>query len=331
MQTITEFRTTHLSESTVLSIGNFDGIHRGHRVLLQELQRVAEQMSGPSKLQTGIITFEPHPLTVLRPSMTHKLLTTPEERLFLSAELGIDIGIIQPFTTKFSQLSPRQFMTLLKDHLGMMALVVGPDFSVGRDRSGNLPVLRALGEELGYSVFIIEPVEWKGKSVRSSTIRLLLSKGDVAEAADLLGRCYHVSGIVEVGDRRGRQIGIPTANLHVPPEKLWPAYGVYATRTWLQDRTTALVYNSVTNIGTRPTVDGTQQRFETHLLDFPTAGDSDDLYGQTISVEFISRLRDENRFNNLDDLVMQIQIDIDQARQILPNPHHAAQPLLIGM
>ena len=331
MLTITDICAAQFSGTTILTIGNFDGIHRGHRVLLQKLRRVAEQAEGPVKPQTGIVTFCPHPLAVLRPNVSHKLLTTPEERLHLSAALGIDLGVIQHFTLEFAQKSPREFMTLLKNHLGLKGLVVGPDFAVGRNRVGDLPVLQALGEELGYSVSIIEPVEWEGKSVRSSSIRLLLNEGNVTEAADLLGRCYHVKGTVEVGDQRGRKIGIPTANLRIHSEKLRPADGVYATRAWLQDRAIPDVHHSVTNIGVRPTVDGIQHRFETHLLDFPAMGRNDDLYGQTVTIEFVARLRDEKRFTSLDELVAQIQIDIDRARQILSRPEQVIRPSLVDL
>jgi riboflavin kinase/FMN adenylyltransferase len=328
---ISTLSDSQITRPTVLTIGNFDGIHRGHQVLLDELQRVAAQLDAAS----GMLIFDPHPLTVLRPTQPHLLLTIPHERLHLAAALGIDIGIIQPFTHELMALEPATFMEMLVMRLKLRALVVGPDFALGRNRSGNLEVLAALGKKLGYSLHVIEPVALENHSVRSSAIRTLLSDGDVATAAALLGRAYHATGLVIHGDQRGRQIGIPTANLQIPENKLWPADGVYATRTYLHDvgnnydagnnkvDSSPLfnsVFNSVTNLGMRPTVGGTEHRFETHLLDFPHPGGDDNLYGQTVTVEFVARLRGEKRFNGLTELVTQIHADIAQARELLPVP-----------
>jgi riboflavin kinase/FMN adenylyltransferase len=329
MQIVTDLRTIQLHRPTVLTIGNFDGIHRGHQVLLHGLRQMAAEVASVS----GILTFDPHPLAVLRPDIDHKLLTTPFERLQLAAALGIDLGIIQPFTQETAALEPAAFVGWLKTHLNLVALVVGPDFALGRNRAGNLDVLAGLGEELGYRLEVIDPVDWQEKPVRSSTIRRLLLEGKVEEASDFLGRLYHVGGVVVRGDARGRQIGVPTANLQPPPDKLWPADGVYATRTWIHPgihRAARLaVYNSATNIGVRPTVDGLHHRLETHLLDFPPAGDDDDLYGQTLTVEFIRRLRGEMRFNGLAELVAQIHADIAAVRALLDPPNPAERPFFL--
>lgn len=342
MQFYSDLRTVQIDRPTALTIGNFDGIHRGHQALLRELRRVAAELSrqnGAALVASGLLTFDPHPLAVLRPEIAHKLLTTPAERLHLAAALGLELGIIQPFTPAIAALEPAAFMTLLKRHLNLAALVVGPDFALGRNRSGNLDVLIALGHELDYQVFVIEPVDWQDRAVRSSHIRGLLVEGHVEEAADLLGRLYHVTGQVVLGDQRGRQIGIPTANLQPPPDKLWPADGVYATRTWVHpagpDHAPARVHASVTNLGTRPTVDGLHHRFETHLLDFPAVGEDGDLYGQTLTVEFLQRLRGERKFKGLAELVAQIQTDIATARDLLePDtlavPGDAPQPFFLA-
>lgn len=316
MQMIRDLHSVHLAGPTVFTVGNFDGIHRGHQALLRELRHVADRDFGAHAL-TGILTFDPHPIVVLRPGTSVKLLTTPEERAVLAGRYGVDVAVIQPFTSEIAGLEPRAFMALMVEHLGLAALVAGPDFALGRQRSGNLEVLSALGDEIGYRVVVLEPVDWQGKTVRSNTIRQLVEEGRVAEAADLLGRAYHVSGVVVEGDRRGRQIGIPTANLQPPADKLWPADGVYATRTTIQDDPDARVYPSVTNLGTRPTVGGVDHRFETHLLDFPLPGASDDLYGRTLTIEFVARLRGEQRFAGLLELVAQIHADIAAARVIL--------------
>jgi len=322
----TNIDSIHSAGPTVLTIGNFDGLHRGHQALLAHQVQLAKTMAQPGSPhpQTGLITFEPHPLSVLRPDQPLQLLTTPQERLKLAIDLGIDFGVLQTFTPKVAQLEAREFMRLLCQNLGMTALVVGPDFALGRNRSGDRNTLQRLGEELGYHLHVVEPVGWQGRPVRSSIVRQTLQQGNVAEAAELLGRFYHLEGKVELGDQRGRQIGIPTANLGVQPSKLLPANGVYATYARLVDDAEssmgAPIYTSVTNLGVRPTVDGIHHRIETHLLDFPPAGEAGDLYGRRLRVEFVARLRDEQRFANLAALVAQIQTDIQQARHIFANP-----------
>ncbi|MDQ3248843.1 MAG: hypothetical protein M3Q45_06490, partial [Chloroflexota bacterium] len=237
MPIYTNIDQTYLSGPTFLTIGNFDGLHRGHQALLQQLLGLAEAdaLHHGQRPATGLITFDPHPLAVLRPDQPLHLLTTPQERVELALRLGLDFGVLQSFTPATARLDARDFMQLLKRHLGMVTLVVGPDFALGRNRSGDLNTLRALGAELGYGLHMVEPVGWHGKPVRSSIVRQALHTGNVAEAADLLGRYYTATGSVEMGDQRGRQLGVPTANLRVPPTKLLPANGVYATRTRLLD------------------------------------------------------------------------------------------------
>jgi riboflavin kinase/FMN adenylyltransferase len=326
MQIYNNLSAAFSTRPTVLTIGNFDGIHRGHQALLADLLHIARAHQAVG----GMITFDPHPLVVLRPQQPLFLLTTPAERLHIAAQHGLELGIIQPFTPSFAAQEPADFMAALQQRLNLAVLVVGPDFALGRNRSGNLDVLTELGHTLGYRIHVIDPYEGRVHPVRSSTIRSLLSQGDVAAAADLLGRPYHATGLVVQGDQRGRQIGIPTANVRLPADKLWPADGVYATRTTLHGWPAPQVYNSVTNLGIRPTVGGTEHRFETHLLDFPQAGGSDNLYGHEVTVEFVARLRGEQRFHGLDALVAQIHADIAQARALLPHPHLAAQPFFLA-
>lgn len=325
MQIISDLSNLQLTRPTALTIGNFDGVHRGHQTLLSKLEEFAEQHG----MNSALLTFDPHPLTVLRPDQPLQLLTTPRERLHLAAPLGIDLGIIHPFTRAVASQEPAEFMGHLVRDLKVGALVVGPDFALGRNRSGNLEVLTELGKSLGYTVEIIDPVDWENQPVRSSAIRALLAQGDVATVTNLLGRPYHVTGVVVHGDRRGRQIGIPTANLRIAEDKLWPADGVYATRTYVHDRPGVNIFNSATNLGVRPTVGGTEHRFETHLLDFPEPGASDDLYGQTLTVEFVARLRGEQKFNGFGELVAQIHADIAQARALLPAPEPASEPFFV--
>lgn len=332
VQLFTDVRQAQLPGPTFLTIGNFDGVHLGHQTLFRTMQDLAAKRSEEHPY-IGMLTFDPHPLSVLRPELAPPLLTTPQERIKLIEEMGLNLGILQPFTPEIANLRAVEFMTLLKEHLGLSVLVVGPDFALGRGRSGDIPRLREIGRELGYEVVSIAPVDWGEHSVRSSHIRQLLREGDVAGTAQMLGRRYSVSGTVVTGDQRGRLLGTPTANLSVAAERLLPLDGVYVTLTHVPsapasptpvsptDATGAdgATFASVTNLGVRPTVDGHQHRFETHLLDFPPPGASGDLYGKTLTVEFVERLRGEQRFNGLDELQAQIQRDIDGARKHLAN------------
>jgi len=329
MLTLVDINRTTLTTPSCLTIGNFDGVHRGHQALLQQLISIAASGDGgrfAEPLQSGFVTFDPHPMAVLRPAQPHRLLTTPAERLQLVAKAGIDFGVIQTFTKETAALEAEEFVGLLKAHLHLAALVVGPDFALGKGRRGDLAFLRALGEKLDYRVHVIERIEWQGLSVRSSHIRQALQEGDVTKAETMLGRPYQVTGLVVQGDQRGRHIGIPTANVQTPANRLLPADGVYATRARLEIGDHVYTFDSVTNLGVRPTVDGLHHRLEVHLFDFPPtdapAGFAEevqngDIYGRTLTVEFIARLRGEVRFSGLDALVQQIHQDIAEAQVIL--------------
>ena len=310
-----DLRSLRFPGPTFLTIGNFDGVHLGHRALLRTLQTEAAGHSSAAK--TALLTFDPHPMAVLRPDLPLRLLTTPQERLRLIEPCGFDLGIIQPFDMEFASLTPEQFMAVLVERLGLVRLVVGPDFALGRGRSGNVDLLRALGTRLGYDVSVIEPFACGGEEIHSRQIRQSLLAGAASDAAQMLGRPYQIAGVVEEGARRGREIGVPTANIRPIPQRLIPANGVYATWAYLPGSCLTNPRVSVTNIGVRPTVDGRQRRIETHLLDFPLAGESGLLYGQRLTISFVSRLRDEQRFNNLEALVAQIQLDISVARRTL--------------
>ena len=339
MQIFRDIHKPALIGPTYLTIGNLDGMHRGHQQLFHTIAALAQQSSKPN---IGLLTFAPHPLVLLRPEHPLQLLTTPQERIKTAGNHGANFGIICPFTPEIAAMRAVEFMAALTQNYGLTHLVVGPDFALGHGRSGNIDRLHEIGQELGYTLTVLEPVAWQNKPVRSSIIRKILQTGDVAEAAQLLGRPYCISGTVIEGDKRGRTIGVPTANLQVDENRLWPLDGVYATRATIHTTSTKKnsikksnleknkqpttaknqTFDSVTNLGIRPTVNGTEQRFETHLLDFPPINDhgvheDDDLYGKTLSVEFIERLRGEQRFDGLDALTNQIQRDIQQARTIL--------------
>ncbi len=321
MELYRDIREARLPGPTFLTIGNFDGVHRGHQALLRRLLE-AKAQSGLAEARTAVMTFDPHPLQVLRPEAPVRLLTTPEERMEMMAELGMDVGIIQPFTRELAELSPEAFVQMLVDHLGLAGLVVGPDFALGRGRRGTVEVLRELGQRHGFQVHVVHPITWQGQEVRSFTLRQLIQSGEVAQAMALLTRPYRLKGTVVRGDGRGRQIGVPTANLRVDPLRLLPGDGVYATWTWVGGPPgEGHSFPSVTNIGVRPTVDGRGGRqVEVHLLDFPPPGQDGDLYGQELTVEFIARLRDEQRFPSLDALVAQIRRDVERARDVLREP-----------
>lgn len=319
MRTFDSINRAQLVGPTVLTIGNFDGLHRGHQALLLHMQRIAQHLTTTAEqpVNTAVLTFDPHPVHVLRPDVPHFLLTTPMERLELAAAHGITHGVIHPFTLETAQVSPNAFMEMLVEHLGLAVLVVGPDFALGRNRSGDLPTLHALGRDLGFRIEVIEPVAQGEEIVRSSRIRSLLREGSVEEVATALGRPYRVSGVVEHGDQRGRQVGIPTANMRISPEKMLPADGVYVTRTWISSFERTKPLYSATNVGVRPTVDGLHRRVEAHILDFPPPGQVDDLYGRLLAVDFLARLRGELRFSSVSELVNQIHVDIAQARALI--------------
>ncbi len=291
--------------NTWLTIGSFDGIHIGHQKLIQDLNAYAHHAGARS----AVLTFHPHPAVVLRGRTGAFYLTTPAEKVELLDGLGMDIVITHPFTYELSQSTAREYITYLKDHLGFTELWVGYDFALGKGREGNVPVLKLLGEEFGYQVHVVDPIMSDGRIVSSSQIRTLLAEGKVREANNLLGRFYRVAGEVVHGDGRGKLIGVPTANLETGSEKLIPGAGVYACRVQLQDK----IWPAAVNVGTRPTFENTDNRshVEAHILDY-----SEDLYTQNIAVDFVERLRGEERFDSVEELIRQIHIDIEQTREI---------------
>jgi riboflavin kinase / FMN adenylyltransferase len=287
-----------------LTIGVFDGVHRGHQEIIRQLTAGAHSHGAPAVL----LTFSPHPAAVLG-GVEPKCLTTPAERAELLASLGVDIVVTHPFDKTIAALSAEEFMARLKCHLGLQKLLIGYDFALGRNRAGNLSRLTEIGRDLGYDVLPVTAIQRGGQTLSSSLIRQQIADGAVAGAADKLGRFYGVSGPVIPGDGRGHTIGIPTANVDVPAQKALPANGVYAC--W------ALVggekHKSVVNIGLRPTFTTGEvlPRVEAHLMDY-----SADLYGQTVKLEFIERLRGEQKFPSIDALVTQIKADIAKAETL---------------
>ena len=286
----------------VLALGNFDGLHRGHRKILDRLQRVA----GERRASSVVMTFDPHPPRVVRPDKAPPLLMTKAQKLEALAQAGVDGAAIVRFTHELSQWEPETFVrTVLVEWLRVSEVWVGANFLFGRDRSGNFSLLRTLGARYGFKAEKIDPVRYKDFVVSSTRVRRLISEARVDEAAALLGHPYVIDGVVIRGAQRGRIMGFPTANL-CSENELLPPHGVYATNAILD----GIVMPSVTNIGTRPTVDSSRQTsVETHIFDLDR-----DLYGATLRLAFVQRLRDERAFDSLDLLKSQIAADCARAR-----------------
>ena len=295
------------SRGCELSIGNFDGVHRGHQALLRRLVAAARDQGRLA----GVVTFDPHPVCVLRPEASLAYLTTLEERLALLETLDLDFVVVYPFTGATARMSAAAFMEALVSRLGVRRLWVGPDFALGRNREGDVETLRRLGRQMGFTVEVINPVRVGDREVRSGGIRQALAEGDVVLARRMLGRPYWITGEVVQGAGRGRSIGMPTANLAVSGERMVPAYGVYAVWCWLGDRRLP----AATNVGVRPTFDDGAPTVEAHILDFDGS-----LYGQQLRLEFILRLRPERRFPSVDALVTQIRRDVANTRRALMPP-----------
>ena len=289
-----------------LAIGVFDGVHRGHQKMLHLLGAGAHAESVPAV----VLTFEPHPAVVLGKQADFKWLSPPDERNSLLIDQGVDHIILQHFDREFALISAQDFMQNISRQLGLRRLLVGHDFALGRDRQGDVPFLSRLGMQLGYTLQPVDPVSDLDGVISSTRIRQYIQSGGVDKACQDLNRYYSVSGPVVHGDGRGHTINIPTANLEMDPDKLIPANGVYACWAWLEGKR----MSAVTNIGTRPTFTSGEQapHVETHILDLRK-----NIYEQELRLEFVKRLRDEQRFPSVETLVAQIHTDIEQTRIIL--------------
>lgn len=304
-QHITQLSAVQLTQPSVVTIGIFDGVHRGHQHLIRQ---VVESAHHEGHL-AAVVTFFPHPDALLRGITGRYYLTTPDQRADLLAALGVDVIVTQPFDESTRHMRAAAFVDLLIAHLRMKSLWLTPDFALGYQREGDFAFLSAQGREKGFSVHSVDLLmDAQHRAIRSSAIRQALAEGDVATAADLLARPYRVAGEVVHGDHRGRSIGFPTANLAVWTEQLLPANGVYACYAYLG----AERFAALTNIGSRPTFNGTEMRVEAHLLDFDR-----DIYGQTLTLDFVARLRGEQRFSGVEALIAQISADVAQGRQLL--------------
>ncbi len=288
-----------------LTIGVFDGVHLGHQSIIQQLTEGAHASGAPAV----VLTFHPHPAVVLG-GRDLKCLTTPQERVEILSALGVDAVIIQPFSREFASMTAEEFMAQVKKSLGLRTLLVGYDTALGRNRAGTTRRLEEIGRELHYDVQPVDVLRLGDEIISSTAIRQAIADGSVALAAAKLGRYYSLSGPVVPGDGRGRTIGIPTANVDFVEGKALPAYGVYACWAYVDGEK----YPSVINIGLRPTFTTGEvaPRVEAHLM-----GYSANLYGKTMRLEFVERLRGEQKFSSIDALIAQIHADIARGREIL--------------
>ncbi|MGQ0812030.1 MAG: bifunctional riboflavin kinase/FAD synthetase [Nitrospiraceae bacterium] len=297
----------------VVTIGNFDGQHRGHRALLQMVVETAHQMNGTAM----VLTFDPHPVRVLAPHVELRFLTSGDQKLHCFEEAGIQEVLFLEFNTAFASLPADQFVTqVLKEGIGVKDLYVGEHFKFGKGRAGTIADLQRMGNRLDFRVHPVRPFRVDGVVVSSTHIRQLVQAGEMQKAGRFLGRPYSLTGTVVCGDRRGRTIGWPTANLRLPPDRVIPSDGVYATRTVVNGQS----FESVAYIGTRPTFGQTERLLEVYFLDQQI-----ELYGETIIVQFVERLRGDQTFASAEELSARIDLDVSQARASLRG---AAQAVL---
>lgn len=291
--------------NTVLTIGNYDGVHLGHQKILSMVGKKAEEIGGTSM----VMTFDPHPVKVIAPEKNVKLLTTPEEKARLIAKMGIDVLLFITFTKEFSQIAPDEFISeILVKKLNIKEVIVGANYSFGKSKKGNIDLLRKRGKEFGFHATAVQDVTLHGNIVSSSSIRSLLLKGAVQDVITYLGRAYSILGTVIKGKGRGKSIlNIPTANITSPVE-IAPKEGVYAVRVGYKGS----IYDGVANIGKNPTFGNTDVSYEVHLFGF-----SGDLIGESLRIYFIDRIRNERTFPDVATLEKQIREDMDIAGKIL--------------
>lgn len=299
-----ELEQTRNDRDSVLAIGVFDGVHRGHQSLMDKVIAEAKKKGAAS----GALTFCNHPDSVLNPNFQPQYITSVVERIRLIKELGVDFVTPVTFDKEVAGLRARKFAELLCDKLRMRGLVVGPDFAMGYKREGNVGVLSELGAELGFDVSVVDLLSEGGDAVHSTSIRRALTEGSVRGVAKMLGRNFAIIGTVMSGDKRGRTLGFPTANIEVGPSMAIPGNGIYATMAIVDGKS----YMAATSIGTRPTFDGKGRTIEAFLLGF-----DNNLYNRQLRLEFVQRLRDELKFDSVDDLLKQMELDVEQTRTLL--------------
>ena len=300
-----ELRRAAPARPSAVTIGVFDGVHRGHQYLFAQLLRRARALG----LAAGAVTLYPDPVKVLHPNQPFYYLTSLEERIELLYGTGIDFVAPLTFTSELAELGPADFVAMLYQELGMRMLLMGPDNAFGRNREGSPRRMRELGEALGFSVEVLpEPLIASERPVHSTAIREALAEGELRVVEELLGRRYSIRGPVIRGEQRGRDLGYPTANIGVTPDRALPAFGVYATWAYLGESR----YASATNIGRRPHFNGEAATVEAYIMDF-----DGDIYGRTLKLEVVERISAELKFETLDQLKAKIAQDVARAREVL--------------
>jgi len=304
MQVEEELAELSLEKDTLLTIGVFDGVHLGHKYLISQLTEHARQQN----LLSGVVTFRQHPREVLSPHTKLLFLTNLAKRVNLLKNEGVDVVIALSFTQELARLSADQFVGLLKKYLRVRGLLIGPDFVLGRSREGSVDTLRALGQDMNFGVIVIPPVIVNGEVVSSTAIRNALTDGDMKRVVSLIGRLFSLQGRVTSGTGRGSKLGFPTANLDIDLKQALPAEGVYATSAYIGDK----AYQSMTNIGRRPTFSDDGRTVEVYILNY-----HGDLYGRELIIDVVERLRGEKQFDSVEELKQQIAEDIKQGIAIL--------------
>lgn len=303
----------HLDRPSIITVGVFDGVHRGHQFLIKQLVEEAHATNRAAV----VLTFFPHPDVLIRGVEGRYYLTTPEERAHCLIELGVDIVVTHPFTEKTRHMRATDFVDQLLEHLQMSTLWATSDFAMGYKREGNIEFLTEQGQIKGFEVKTVDLVmaDHNGDKISSRAIRQALVEGNLEKANHYLGRHYRLSGEVVHGEKRGRTIGFPTANVAMWNEQILPEKGVYACWAHLDDET----FMAVTNIGNRPTFNGQLVTIEAHLLDFDR-----DIYGQTLTLDFVAHLRSEIKFSGIDALITQINKDVEAGRTLLASSNSHA-------
>jgi riboflavin kinase/FMN adenylyltransferase len=292
-------------KETLVTIGVFDGVHLGHKYLISKVVKMAAR----ENLLSCVITFRQHPLELLSPKTKLLYLCSVEDRIQLLKNEAVDIVVALTFNRELAKLSARDFVSLLKEHLKMAGLVIGPDFTLGKNREGNADTLRNLGQEIGFSVTVIAPKIINGEVASSTVIRLALADGKMEKVTRLLGRPFSIQGKVVRGEHRGTGIGFPTVNLDVDARMALPPDGVYATRAYIGGQE----FQAATDIGTRPTFgDANQRTIESFILNY-----NQDIYGEEVKIDIIQRLREERHFDSVEELKKQIAEDVRLGSAIL--------------
>ncbi len=304
MQYYHSLTTVQVQQPSVVTVGMFDGVHRGHQTLMRRLVEAART----SQRLAVVLTFYPHPDVVIHGIEGRYYLTSPEFKARLLGELGIDIVVTHPFDEQVRQMRAADFVDSMRQHLQLSSLWTSSEFALGYKREGDINFLRTQGQQKGFDVQTIELLTNSGQVINSATIRDALNTGELTRANYLLGRPYAVEGEVVYGEQRGRLLGFPTANLAVWKAQILPPRGVYACYARLGQET----FMAVTNVGYRPTFDGSTVTVEAHLLDFDR-----DIYGEQMKLEFVHHLRNEVKFSGVEALVSQIRQDIENGRRLL--------------